>query len=520
MKYDDNSAAIIIENEHRQRNFSCVEKAETFVAEHNMRRIKVKAKRIVPISRSYECSKQRLDRVNRKNCSIFLKCVEKELQSDRKLGWLRLLISLNTGYLARLMVSLGLEKYPQSRKRAPVYWIKTGTDSQLRDELEIFSHLLPENSIDVSHAVQRTPVLFPRDYAHEKVTDCAYLRIKKNKHIKLFPQYRDCGVIIDSRMLKKNELNHFIHQNPWSSIVIIGQRNPKVKQDGILSLDITDLDWHFSSKKAKAIREVMTQFHWWLYETFPKRNKLKKYWTPLNSYVSEITRGDQFWYQLQLLAAELFAEYVQDALGKKKHKYRHRDYSARWKNLILPCCTVDEEDIPLQEQSIIAEENYPKIFCETMKVMFQDLTRFLYVPRSQDHIELCPKEDDKGNPYYGYHRWKMDGRKYDVPVIYFRRKDFLKHFAICAPFKCDSKAILEYCEDHDPSEYFVKRKKGSRKDRIPENLEDTNPVPSVALLLNKLDFLDETIKQQLLTPLLKERENAVSTGASRTDKDS
>lgn len=435
--------------------------------------------------------------------SIFLQQIKQGLSMNH-LDWFVTLISAQTAYLARMIVDLGWEYIPLGKKRAPVFSVQVDQRGSLRDYLELFAKLLPKNCVEYKCGSNVTPSFIPNTYRVKSIKDCAYLYISDKKW-KLSAQYRDCAVVLDARVFQGKDVNTFLCNNRWACMILLVRGKTKLHQDGIIDLKIENTSLPVNND-AYAIEEVMYEFGNWL------RSKriaaLKANWKELNECMCrvKVAESDWFWQKLRLLTAELLAEFVAEAAAEDYDaaETQAKRYAALWKNLLLPgCCSLDETNIPLEERGRVWPQDYPEIFRQTVGKMFEHPERFLYVPRVPGTQALCHKADDNDQPYYGYVRWTMQGRKRLEPAIYFVRSEFLQHFAELAPVACDANEVLEYCEKNDNKGWFPQRKE--QKDRIPRDLQDNKPVPSVRLNLNNVDFVDPEVKQRWLQQLEQER---------------
>ncbi len=219
------------------------------------------------------------------------------------------------------------------------------------------------------------------------------------------------------------------------------------------------------------------------------------------------------------MAADLLAEFIKEEIyiDESLKAKAQTDYNASiLKNCLLSgCCQLQVEGIPFEKNQNYNEKDYPEIFKRVMRDMLGDLERLPHIPRGEE-VELCPKyrDEEKTFQYYGYRRWTTKGRYQLVePVIYFVRDEFLECFQQFNKFSCDSKSILEYCEAN--TKYFPKRK--TQKDHIPRVLGD-NPVASVMLMINKLDFLDGDKRAELLKPLEEEKLKRESKNNSQSEE--
>ncbi len=216
--------------------------------------------------------------------------------------------------------------------------------------------------------------------------------------------------------------------------------------------------------------------------------------------------GDYFWYKLMLLSAELLAKCLEKGLNDNTVEGMRERCTAQWKNAILPdCCALPKDNRPLEDRSVITEADYPEIFMTTLTRILNDTERFPYIPRSTNK-EICPKyADDDIYQYYGYRRWFSSQDKTLYKAVFFVRDEFVERFQEYSPCKCDAKAVLEYCEDSDTLDWFAPQKTGSRKARIPRSENDKTSVRSVILMLDKLDFLPDELRQKLIYPFENEK---------------
>ena len=427
--------------------------------------------------------------------------------SSAATDWRRLLVCSLAGYLSRRIVPLGLDDCPASRMRAPVFWISSYQNGDICDQLERFSKILPVTSCVVEESVKQVaPTFFPLRYTEARELDSAYLTLKKHKSVRLPVQYRDTAVIVDARKLNKAACNRFLVRNRWAVIIFFGSSKTKIKQDGIIALDgkifgfddVTDLDF-------SVLQSVIRDFQRWLLEKCKsgwfKTLGFVQHWKNLQGDVehAKVKRGDRFWLKLQMLAVELLAKYASSVLNcdDDLDEAKIDTWVKAWTVLLLyPSGTSKGSTAGVvSTPSVVSESDFPEIFQKTVGKMLTERERFLYVPRGGDHF--CPlcKPDDPDFQFWGYLRWKMgSGNRPQAPAIFFRRSKFLDVFTQNAPCPCDAKQVLEYCEEHDTAGYFPPRGKGPRKDRIPQTPGE-GPVASVVLLLDRLDFLPDELRQ-------------------------
>ncbi|MDY3617774.1 hypothetical protein [Agathobaculum sp.] len=448
-----------------------------------------------------------------------------EPPADEAGDWRTILLSLSTGYIARMIDKLGLEPCPRARRRAPIYRIEADSDDLVRDELERLAKVLVPNHVDFDVSQSKSPVLFPENYNGDRLESSAYFKVKRAR---LPMQYRDTAVIIDQRMLKKGEAERFLDENPWASVLLITKKNQKIERCGILPVQLNEAGFPLGKKKTEAVRLVMQAFEQCLQDicriATDGKKKHRKYqkqikamWRALDTCMKRVNvnKRDYFWPKLRLLSADLLAKFVAGSFDKLAcadgSDVSRSDISQTcqplWRNLILPgCCPMSEPDVPLEEKNL-SKEDYPELFRRTVAQTLNDLTRLPYIPRGSEK-EICPEcaEDDPGFRYYGYRRtFEIVKTKEQQAAVFFVRDEFLEQFEKHCPCKCDAKEVLSYCENSATPKYFAPQKKGSRKARIPRALNDNKPVPSVILMLDELDFLPDDLRERLLETFKQEK---------------
>jgi len=486
-KYDGGSTCLVFKGQKRFYNTEAA--AEEFIAKEKLKVYEIKFSNA--LSKHYE-----FEFISKEVKTAFYDIM---FSTQPNNDWRSILISLFTSYMSHRITELGLCPCSDLCKRAPIFQITIGSSFCERMWIERLSSLLPkpESKLD-----QTTPVIFPSDYNKKDELDNAYMEVKG---IKIPAQYHYSAVIVDTRILKK--YNDFVFRNKWANILLITDKNNMLRFEGIIKLDIDTKGFSFNENEMNAISIFMCKFDYWMrnrYKDNAYTNEVIEIWNRNEHIIRDygIESGHIFWQTLRLMVADIFAEFIREEIyeDESPETIAKTKYNASLlKNCFLPgCCQLQIDGIPLEKRPFYNEKDYPEIFKRVMREMLGDLERLPHIPRGEE-VELCPKyrDEEETFQYYGYRRWTMKNRyQLGEPVIYFVRDEFLECFQQFNKFPCESKAILEYCEAN--TEYFPKRK--IQKDHIPRELGD-NPVASVMLLINKLDFLDEDKRPELLKPL-------------------
>lgn len=347
-----------------------------------------------------------------------------------------------------------------------------------------------------------SPVYFPETGDKPSVLDNAWISLKGKKK-RVPPVYADTSVVLNARILSGKEIEKFLCSNPWCTTVLLGSR--KISFEGLITVDaakleIDDLGWDM-----EALAQMSKSFVRWLGTMSPKKRRkmVKKLANNAGRLIdayderhTAIPAADRYYWRLMLTAILALTDFLE--AENKVDGVSYPYLRAVLLNLLLPgCCPIPSEGAPLEGPRILMEADYPELFRKAMIDMLSETERFLYVPRGKDK-NLCPEyaEDDESFQYYGYRRLL----KKEYPAIFFVREEFLKQFARFLPDGCDARAVLEFCENQAALEYFAQQGEGSRKARIPRKPGDTRVVPSVILMLDKLDFLPEELQEKLLQP--------------------
>lgn len=398
---------------------------------------------------------------------------------------------------------------PQERRIAPILQVATEKNRDIGDFLiKAAKSFCVKTAEDESPLSFQNPPYFPYTGSKASELENAYIEAEGGgkKKFRLPTLYRNCSMVLNARVLTPSIAQAFIRRNPQCSVVVGG--NVDLKVDGIFELTAAELSPEQMDWGQPDLQELSCEFSMWMFGRYRRKHKWAKALAieasrMLDVYGEEhkqIKQADRYHWIVLLTTVMALNEFLtaEEGWSESFGKYQR----GVWLNVLLPgCCVVSQEDVPMEDRGIVVEADYPEIFRQTLTEMLADTARFPFVPRTKEK-EICPyhAEEDTSFEFYGYRRWRIKGNKPHEPAIYFDRKQFLKLFAQFAPRPCEASDVLEYCEVSKKQEWFPRRSKSIRKDRIPRTPDDESTPQSVLLRLEQLDFLQADKLKELLQP--------------------
>lgn len=339
------------------------------------------------------------------------------------------------------------------------------------------------------------PNYLPQDNRKDRMKDNAYITDKRTRTLRIPATYQDAAVVMDTRMLKSDDVVKFVQGNDHCQTVMVG--NVAGKLNGLVvetipvqNLAVGEIDWD------AAILQQMTR----AFTTADIDKKIKaaikqagqlinlhldKSGTKFSSYLQ--------YKELYLVTAVLLIDFLHEMDNMTEEEtvgLRNLLFNA-----ILPgIYTPPKESGVAPERIALTEENFADALREVIARAVEDTSKFS-VPQDNewDASDTAPESN-----CYGY-LTGMDvdhTHKNKEPTILFRREVFLDLFARFGPCQTPDRAQAEkwlrgciegkglaYCPDRDRS-----------RDRF--GADDSNP--SVRLLIRRLDFLAEDKRQELL----------------------
>ncbi len=158
--------------------------------------------------------------------------------------------------------------------RAPVVSI-TPHKKDFCGGFEHLENLMECFSYDTSHdsdLIHTNPAVLPDNYLATTTTECAYMQIRDNEKLGIFPaQYRDTAVLLHSSFFKNKDIIEFVKRNVWATILIFGGSVPKEKflclavDLNLMNLSTRNWDTEESEQLKNRVSNLISLFAIWLH---------------------------------------------------------------------------------------------------------------------------------------------------------------------------------------------------------------------------------------------------------------
>lgn len=158
--------------------------------------------------------------------------------------------------------------------RAPVVSI-TPHKKDFCGGFEHLENLMECFSYDTSHdfdLIHTNPAVLPDNYLATTITECAYMQIRDNEKLGIFPaQYRDTAVLLHSSFFKNKDIIEFVKRNVWATILIFGGSVPKEKclclavDLNLMNLSTRNWDTEESEQLKNRVSNLISLFAIWLH---------------------------------------------------------------------------------------------------------------------------------------------------------------------------------------------------------------------------------------------------------------
>ena len=340
------------------------------------------------------------------------------------------------------------------------------------------------------------PNYLPQDNRKDRMKDNAYITDKRTRTLRIPATYQDTAVVMDTRMLKSDDVVKFVQGNDHCQTVMVGNVAGKlnglaVETIPVQNLAVGEIDWDV------AILQQMTQA-FTTADIGKKKIKaaIKQAGQLINPYLDK--SGTKFSSKLQYKELYLATAVLLIGFLHETDKMTEEE-TVGLRNLLFNAIlsgiyTPPKESGVAPERIALTEENFADALRGVIARAVEDTSKFS-VPQDNewDASDAAPESN-----CYGY-LTGMDvdhTHKNKEPTILFRREVFLDLFERFAPCQTPDRAQAEkwlrgcikgkglaYCPDRDRS-----------RDRF--GADGSNP--SVRLLIRRLDFLAEDKRQELL----------------------
>ena len=418
-----------------------------------------------------------------------------------------------SAYLLFLQTEPFVERRPP-QLQAPVILVNDRNNSF--DILcDVVASICDQGKVDTQKWIKmKTPAILPRNRNSQSIEDSAFVKVFKTSgydssvrkyYNPRFPaQYRDTGVILNSKYYKAEDIKDFQRRNPWTTIILYGANSNRTLVDAIrldskvlsrCNLDRINLD---------ALHTLIQCYQRWL------ANCKKSEWEDLESLnnrikdalnkhnqqkgIIRITGLQREWYRVQMLALCLFEKFLADNTNQENIM---RQQSRRWLNLLLPGVFPEEDvekELPLEKRTVVKpERDGREIFEKALTRILEEgiAKRFLYVRKKEQPNAVFDKTE-----YWGVIR-KMKGKKMvrEQTVLIIPWNVLIEIGPVCSPVRCDWQAIIKQVEIQKPT--YLHPEKNNRL------YSGCKSERAITLYLEKLSFLDADMKKSI-KPLISE----------------
>ena len=420
---------------------------------------------------------------------------------------LRLVSGILAGYTTKLFADQIISDSLAEGLRAPVLLVKNG--QYIWDILTLFIKAL--SAADEKHVFEDlieiqsiTPVKLPSVITSRDISADACLEFRKTKK-KLPAQYRETTVLIDTRAYSKGQLYEFQRRNRWASIVLYNgtpdksQISPVIIQPKIL-LDYRQ-DWDMD-----AVNDLVCDFVDFLASSEEVTGdgerhslELEVSWREAEARIAEyqgqkknkkLLPTEALYLCIQLATLHLLLHFC--IASKNRLRYLWDE----WSYLLLPgCCERPQNNLPLEQRTIITEKDYQEVFEQVMSRMLD--------MKNLDHILVVPAKSlfDRTDPerpefeYWGYLRqYKAYRSNPEFLALQFDEKRFIRFASDFCPAHINMKDVVSYIRKNPPA-YLHHTKQAN----MPKDLLDKERYYCITLCVDDLTFLDETIRTELQT---------------------
>lgn len=405
----------------------------------------------------------------------------------------RILLAL---HMLSAIVERKYAKFVHANNVAGIFQIETKRN-QIADFMKAVAHsfsCVRKGDKKSLHVV--LPNYLPQDNRKDRMKDNAYITDKRTRTLRIPATYQDTAVVMDTRMLKSDDVVKFVQGNDHCQTVMVGNVAGKlnglaVETIPVQNLAVGEIDWDV------AILQQMTQA-FTTADIGKKKIKaaIKQAGQLINPYLDK--SGTKFSSKLQYKELYLATAVLLIGFLHETDKMTEEE-TAGLRNLLFNAIlsgiyTPPKESGVAPERIALTEENFADALRGVIARAVEDTSKFS-VPQDNewDASDAAPESN-----CYGY-LTGMDvdhTHKNKEPTILFRREVFLDLFERFAPCQTPDRAQAEkwlrgcikgkglaYCPDRDRS-----------RDRF--GADGSNP--SVRLLIRRLDFLAEDKRQELL----------------------
>lgn len=461
-----------------------------------------------------------LDFVNKENKQLKkgFRELKRMIASYAKDGSSSEIISLVTlilsGYLARLFIK---EQKNQTIyfSRAPLILVRKSS----RDITGGFEHLeriaqslIVDTSRDWDFVIENPPVI-PTHNRETDIESCAYAKIAADEAGSVVPTlYRDTAVLVHGRFFKGHKVQEFAERNKWASVLIFDMKIPHWNRlFAEIDMDKMNLaQWDWNNEK---IHHLITCFVLWLSinSTGEKLGLRIAEWkkeaedvVSKYNYVTgvEIKQGSGYDLAcLQVTTVRAFVEYLLEDV--KVDQQECVSLYDEWLNALLPGSRdqviLERSEKAAQESQEAKERNIIGEFEKLLKTILEHNNGSkIYLLSKGKGYPRGPELDLEKDPWVFLAMMKI--QKKDVPVIKIRYEELEK--------LAEKYGLLQ---NADMSREQLKRTlaKGRdegqqlgyihKMDNVSLTLgNDAKSKPGMTLLVEKMDFLDDGIRRELM----------------------
>ena len=433
---------------------------------------------------------------------------------------LKLFSLIMSGYVARMIMKEKEESY-LFFSRAPIVRI-----SKHRDDLcGGFEHLqrimlgLIINTSRDGLFETINPASIPSTKRVTEINRCAYADLGDSLNEMHLPTiYRDTAVLMHTGFFKDREIQDFTERNKWCSVLLFNMKKNDDWKRLFAEVDLNDMmlsQWTWDYRK---IHDFIDHYVLWLSDAkkdYIRKNRYLAYWVYTAQDVvyhynlacvsteNRVLQGSEFELAcLQMAALCSFFEYL------KEHDILSDESSEslfdEWANELFPGSRSQEILVKVQnreqEQKQSNMVNIATEFEELLKniLEFEDGAKVCLLKRG-DQYPAGPDLD------LGKHHWAflgtMDipGRGKKIPIVKIKYDEIFKlaeKFNLMRGGNITQADLKNAIESVGKPKYI--HQMGNAHFNFAEVADSKKSQPAVTLVLEEMDFLDSSIRQNLL----------------------